>query len=482
MRKAYALGKFARVARQTPTARRATLHLQVTAGADLALANGLLHIAIADGQVDEPYIAARTSGFAEVRRAAAAYWPERVERITGVTVAEQRAAIRLLAGAERAVVLTARGAEQHSKGADTVSALINLALALGLPGTEGNGYGCLTGQGNGQGGREHRQKADQLPGYRRIDDPAAREHVAAVWGVDPARIPGPGRSAFELLDALGTPGGPRALLVMGSNVAVPGGLRGNQLPADRGRGWRLLAVPVRRSSSGRQRDGRLPLRAGGARARSRPPAGDHGRRRGARRCVQPAPVVECARGHRPLGAGVLGLEAARGLSGRGLPVTLIQRGPRLMERQLDADASRLLTRTVRGLGVDVRAGVGVRAVLAAEGKIKSLVSNGRGVLEAGLLVLCCGIRPRVGLARDAGLAVAVGIVVDGQLRSVTDQNVFAIGECAEHRGQTHGLVAPCWAQARAAAGHHRASRTGELPGPGDRDEAQGGRHRIGQPR
>jgi assimilatory nitrate reductase catalytic subunit len=206
--------------RQTPTARRATLHLQLTPGTDLALANGLLHIAIAEGRLDESYIAARTSGFAEVRRIAAAYWPERVERITGVTVAEQRAAIHLLARAERAMVLTARGAEQHSKGTDTVSALINLALALGLPGTMGSGYGCLTGQGNGQGGREHGQKADQLPGYRRIDDPAARQHVAAVWGIDPARIPGPGCSAFELLDALGTPGGPRALLVMGSNVAV----------------------------------------------------------------------------------------------------------------------------------------------------------------------------------------------------------------------------------------------------------------------
>ena len=206
--------------RQTPTARRATLHLQITPGTDLALANGLLHIVIADGHVDERYVAERTSGFGAVRRLVAAYWPERVERITGVTVAEQRAAVRLLAGAQRAMVLTARGAEQHSNGTDTVSALINLALALGLPGTAGSGYGCLTGQGNGQGGREHGQKADQLPGYRRIDDPAAREHVAAVWGVDPARIPGPGRSAFELLDMLGTAGGPRALLVLGSNVAV----------------------------------------------------------------------------------------------------------------------------------------------------------------------------------------------------------------------------------------------------------------------
>jgi assimilatory nitrate reductase catalytic subunit len=206
--------------RRTPTARRATMHLQVTPGTDLALANGLLHIAIAEGRIDMAYIAARTSGFAATRRIAAAYWPERVERITGVTVAEQRKAVRLLAGAGRAVVLTARGAEQHSKGVDTVSAFINLALALGLPGTVGSGYGCLTGQGNGQGGREHGQKADQLPGYRRIDDPAAREHVARVWGVDPSVIPGPGHSAFELLDSLGTPDGARALLVMGSNVVV----------------------------------------------------------------------------------------------------------------------------------------------------------------------------------------------------------------------------------------------------------------------
>ena len=206
--------------RLTPTARKAALHLQVTPGTDLALANGLLHVVIAEGHADEAYIAARTSGFEQAREVAAAYWPERVERITGITAAQQRAAARLLARARRAIVLTARGAEQHSKGSDTVSAFINLALALGLPGTPGSGFGCLTGQGNGQGGREHGQKADQLPGYRKLDDPAARAHCARVWGIDPADLPGPGPSAFELLDSLGEPGGPRALLVMGSNVAV----------------------------------------------------------------------------------------------------------------------------------------------------------------------------------------------------------------------------------------------------------------------
>jgi assimilatory nitrate reductase catalytic subunit len=206
--------------RETPTAKQAALHLQPTPGTDLALANGLLHIVLAEGRADLDYVAARTSGFDDVRATVAAYWPERVERITGVSVADQYEAVRLLAGANRAMVLSARGAEQHSKGVDTVSALINLALALGLPGTVGSGYGCLTGQGNGQGGREHGQKADQLPGYRRIDDAAARAHVAEVWGVLPEVIPGPGRSAYELLESLGTPSGPRALFVAGSNVVV----------------------------------------------------------------------------------------------------------------------------------------------------------------------------------------------------------------------------------------------------------------------
>jgi assimilatory nitrate reductase catalytic subunit len=206
--------------RKTSTARRATLHLQLTPGTDLALALGLLHLTITSGLIDTEYVARRTTGFEDVRRVAVAYWPERVERITGVTVAEQSAAVALLAGARRAMVLTARGAEQHANGVDTVTGFINLALALGLPGTEGSGYGCLTGQGNGQGGREHGQKADQLPGYRKLDDPGARAHVASVWGIDPQLLPQPGRSAYELLDALGTPNGPRALMVFGSNVAV----------------------------------------------------------------------------------------------------------------------------------------------------------------------------------------------------------------------------------------------------------------------
>ncbi|GAA5128455.1 molybdopterin oxidoreductase family protein [Haloechinothrix salitolerans] len=206
--------------RRTPTAERAELHLQPAPGTDMALALGILHAVVADGHLDQAYVDSRTVGFVEMWRVVASWWPERAERITGVAAADQRKVAATLAAANNAYVLTARGTEQHANGVDTVSAWINLALALGLPGRPGSGYGCLTGQGNGQGGREHGQKADQLPGYRKLDDPAAREYVAGVWGVDPDSLPRPGRSAYELLDVLGTETGPQALLVFGSNPVV----------------------------------------------------------------------------------------------------------------------------------------------------------------------------------------------------------------------------------------------------------------------
>jgi assimilatory nitrate reductase catalytic subunit len=206
--------------RATRTAQGATLHLQLMPGSDAALANGLLHIAIRDGLIDHDFIATRTTGFAEVRRIAASYWPERVERLTGVPAKQITAAAHLLGEAPTAMILTARGTEQQSSGVDNVLAFINLALALGKVGRHSCGYGCLTGQGNGQGGREHGQKADQLPGYRKIDNPEHRAHIARVWGVEEASLPGPGRSAYELLDTLGEAGGVRALLLMGSNPAV----------------------------------------------------------------------------------------------------------------------------------------------------------------------------------------------------------------------------------------------------------------------
>lgn len=204
--------------RRTRTAEQADLHLAPRPGTDLALALGMLHLVVSQGRVDEEFVRERTSGWDEARAGVMAHWPELVERLTGVPVPQLRAAVEMFCDAESGMVLTARGPEQQAKGTDTVGAWINFALATGRAGRPLSGYGCLTGQGNGQGGREHGQKADQLPGYRKLTDPAARRHVAGVWGVDPDSLPGPGRSAYELLDALGTE--VRSLLVMGSNPVV----------------------------------------------------------------------------------------------------------------------------------------------------------------------------------------------------------------------------------------------------------------------
>jgi assimilatory nitrate reductase catalytic subunit len=206
--------------RLTDTARAAALHLQLTPGTDLALANGLLHLAIEQKLIDEAYIAARTEGWDDLKRAVLTSHPAFVERLTGVPIERQLRAVQLLAHAESSMLLSGRGPEQQSKGTDTVVSFINLMLALGKVGKPASGYGCLTGQGNGQGGREHGQKADQLPGYRLIEDPEHRATMAKFWGIDPAELPGKGKSAYELLDALGPAGGIRALLVFGSNVVV----------------------------------------------------------------------------------------------------------------------------------------------------------------------------------------------------------------------------------------------------------------------
>jgi assimilatory nitrate reductase catalytic subunit len=201
-------------------------HVQLVPGTDLVFLLGLLHIVLGEDLADVAYLEARTDGLDAVRRSVAEWWPERVASTTGVPETQLRRVARILAdasphrGGRGAFLLTGRGSEQHTDGTDTVTAAINLALVLGLVGAERGGYGAITGQGNGQGGREHGQKADQLPGYRSIADPAAREHVASVWGVDPAVLPGPGLPAVQLLKSLGTAGGPRALFVHGSNLVV----------------------------------------------------------------------------------------------------------------------------------------------------------------------------------------------------------------------------------------------------------------------
>ncbi|RIQ16454.1 FAD-dependent oxidoreductase [Jiangella rhizosphaerae] len=153
-----------------------------------------------------------------------------------------------------------------------------------------------------------------------------------------------------------------------------------------------------------------------------------------------------------LGGGLLGLEAARGLAGRGVDVEVVHPADRLMERQLDLDAGRVLARTLRELGVRVR--LNAQAVRFTDG----WGGGGRGLrlddgtrLPADLVVVACGVRPNTGLAAAARLEVGRAIVVDDTMTSVTDPAIHAIGECAQYDGQVYGLVAPAWEQAAVLA-------------------------------
>lgn len=206
--------------RRTATSEVADLHVQPVPGTDLALALGLLRLADVTGAVDLSYLQSRTLGWEEVRQSVADWRPDRVEAVTGVNEAQLTQLLEALSRTPSSMLLSGRGPEQQSKGVDTVTALINLMLALGRVGRRASGYGCLTGQANGQGGREHGQKADQLPGYRSIIEPSHRAAVAEVWGVQPGDLPGPGKSAVEMLTSIGTQEGLRGLLVFGSDLTV----------------------------------------------------------------------------------------------------------------------------------------------------------------------------------------------------------------------------------------------------------------------
>lgn len=204
--------------RQTKTALVSDVHLDVRPGTDIALVNGLIHILIKENMVDRSFIDNHTVGFSELEQLTKTYTPERVSEITGVSIEKITESARLFGQAKNGYVLFARGIEQHSNGSDTVSSYVNLSLLTGKIGRKGAGFATFTGQGNGQGGREHGQKADQLPGYRKITDPEARKYIADVWGIDEAEIPGPGMSAFELLQSLGDE--VKGLLLICSNPMV----------------------------------------------------------------------------------------------------------------------------------------------------------------------------------------------------------------------------------------------------------------------
>jgi assimilatory nitrate reductase catalytic subunit len=184
--------------RITPVGRTCDLYLPVRPGRDAALFAGVLQEMIAHDWLDHDFIDTLTVGFDEV----AAYcrqWPvERTAQVTGVPERAIRQAAEWWGTAKTSFLFHARGIEHHSNGVQNALGTINLVLASGRLGKAKCGYGTITGQANGQGGREHGQKCDQLPGWRDISNPDHRRYIADIWRVDEKDLPGPGVDAYEI--------------------------------------------------------------------------------------------------------------------------------------------------------------------------------------------------------------------------------------------------------------------------------------------
>ncbi len=188
--------------RMTPIARTADLYIPVRSGGDIGIFNGMLHVMVERGWIDRDFIAAHTTGWAELEEVLKRYTPEHAGKIAGVPPRLIVQAAEMWGPARSSFLLHARGIEHHSKGVDNCMAAINLVVATGRIGREGSGYAMITGQGNGQGGREQGQKADQLPGARDIENPAHRKHIAKIWDVPESSLPHKGLSAVEIVEAI----------------------------------------------------------------------------------------------------------------------------------------------------------------------------------------------------------------------------------------------------------------------------------------
>jgi assimilatory nitrate reductase catalytic subunit len=185
--------------RITPLARTCDLFLPVKSGRDVALFNGILHLMIENDWLDHGFIEQHTTGFDKVAEHVRGWPPAKTAEVTGVPERLIRQAAEWWGTARSSFLMHARGIEHHSHGVQNVLGAINIVLASGRIGREGCGYGTITGQANGQGGREHGQKCDQLPGGRDISNPQDRAHIAALWGIPETQLPGPGVDCYEMV-------------------------------------------------------------------------------------------------------------------------------------------------------------------------------------------------------------------------------------------------------------------------------------------
>lgn len=150
-----------------------------------------------------------------------------------------------------------------------------------------------------------------------------------------------------------------------------------------------------------------------------------------------------------LGGGLLGLEAANGLNQRGMRVSVVNRASHLLNRQLDQTAAGFLQRELEQKGIEFRLGVTLKEIIGA-GHIEKVRLSDNSLLEADMLIMAAGITPNIALARAMGLVCERGVIVDDRLRT-SDERIYAVGECVQHRGEVFGLVAPVYEQAKVCA-------------------------------
>ena len=206
--------------RRTATAAGATLYLPLKPGSDLALLNGLLHLLVKAGRINEDFIARHTEGWEDVLAIIGDYSPDLVAEVTGLTEESLHAAARLLAESPRWMSLWTMGLNQSARGTWQVNALCNLHLATGQICREGTGPFSLTGQPNAMGGREVGYMSSGLPGHRSVHFARDRAETEALWGVPAGTIRvEPGLPAVDLFKAMER-GEVKALWVIGSNPAV----------------------------------------------------------------------------------------------------------------------------------------------------------------------------------------------------------------------------------------------------------------------
>ena len=205
--------------RITKTAMMGNLHLPIKPRSDIALLNGIARILIEEGLIDREYVAAHTNGFEELEKHLAAYPIERVAAITGLEPEAIQKAARIFGSAKSGFLAWTMGVNHSTQGAETVNAICNLSLLTGKIGQPGSSPFSITGQCNAMGTREA-GFTSSIPGYRKFESAAHREEIAALWGVDAARIPTSRGLAYPDIINAAVDGKIKAMWIIATNPVV----------------------------------------------------------------------------------------------------------------------------------------------------------------------------------------------------------------------------------------------------------------------